>query len=71
VGVFRQGAAEAERLVTIRGLDPAAEYVVRRGPDGGEVARLDGRALAETGFRVRLSERYDGTLLEVARSPAR
>jgi alpha-galactosidase len=71
VGVFRQGAAEAERLVTIRGLDPAAEYVVRRGPDGGEVARLDGRALAETGFRVRLSERYDGTLLEVARPPAR
>jgi len=67
VGVFRQGAAESRRLVTIPGLDEAATFVVRRAPDGAEVARLEGRALATSGFAVELPDLHSGALFELAR----
>jgi hypothetical protein len=69
VGVFWHGAAETQRVVAIQGLAPGATYVVRRGPDGAEVARLNGRALASTGFAVELSAPYAGALFELLREP--
>jgi alpha-galactosidase len=69
VGVFRHGAAETRRVVAIQGLAPAATYIVRRGPDGAEVARLEGRAIATTGFAVELSAPYAGALFELVREP--
>ena len=67
VGVFRQGAAESRRLVTIPGLDEAATYLVRRAPDGAEVARLEGRALGAEGFAVELPDLHSGALFDLAR----
>lgn len=67
MGVFRQGAAEARRLVTIPGLDESATYVVRRAPDGAEITRLEGRALATSGFAVGLPDLHSGALFELAR----
>lgn len=69
VGIFRQGAAETRRVVAIQGLDPAATYVVRRAPDGAEVTRLEGHALAATGFTVELAAPHSGALFELAREP--
>ncbi|MEA2062157.1 MAG: glycoside hydrolase family 36 protein [Gemmatimonadota bacterium] len=65
IGVFRQGAVEKERTVTVPGLDPEREYIVRRGPGGGKVTSLSGLDLAEKGFRVSLPELYDAALFEI------
>ena len=65
VGVFRQGGVESERTVTVPGLDPDRDYVVRRGPTDEEVYRGTGRELREQGFPVTLERPYDGALFEV------
>jgi alpha-galactosidase len=67
VGIFRQGASESRRLVTIPDLDEAATYTVRRAPGGAEVARLEGRALATSGLAVELPDLHSGALFELAR----
>lgn len=64
VGVFRHGAAETIRTVTVRYLDPARRYQVRT-MTGRVVATLTGQALQTTGFVVRLPARYAGELYEV------
>lgn len=69
VGVFREGAAESSRTVTVRDLDADAVYSVRRGPDGAETARMTGAELEEKGFTVVLDDRYSGELFEVCREP--
>ena len=65
VGVFRHGAVEETRRVTVSWLDPDRSYVVRSF-EGAEAARGTGREFSERGFEVTLPARYDGRLFEVA-----
>jgi alpha-galactosidase len=65
VGVFRQNAAEAERLVTISYLKPDRRYRVHEALTGKLLLTATGADLAKKGFKVRLSEPYDGKLFEV------
>jgi alpha-galactosidase len=65
VGVFRHGAAEKERTVTVAGLDPLATYLVLKAPDGKKVARMTGKKLEEEGFEVEFDKKYDGALFEI------
>jgi alpha-galactosidase len=67
VGVFRAGAAERERQVTVAGLGSDARYQVRRAPDGNVVATGSGAELARDGFRVGLEQTHDGMLFEIVR----
>ena len=67
VGVFRHGAEESVRRVTVRGLDPNARYAVKRGSARMRIAELTGRELEESGFQVELPRRYDGDLFEITR----
>jgi alpha-galactosidase len=65
VGVFRHGATETKRMVTIGQLDPAKQYQVKT-LDGTVVTTMTGRALQTTGFVVSLNKAYDGALFEVS-----
>ncbi|WP_046247174.1 glycoside hydrolase family 36 protein [Hymenobacter terrenus] len=65
VGVFRQGATEANRTVTVQYLEPAQRYQVRT-MDGKVVATLTGQDLKTAGFSVNLSEVYSGALFEIS-----
>ena len=64
IGVFRQGAVEGKRLVTIRGLDAATAYIVKT-MDGKIIAAKTGYELSTKGFSVTLGQLYDGELFEV------
>lgn len=65
IGVFRQGAAETTRTVTIPYLDADATYTVTHGYSSVVVAEATGKQLAEQGFTVTLNKKYDGQLFEV------
>jgi alpha-galactosidase len=65
VGVFRHGAAEESRMVTIPWLNPDKTYLVKQGFEEKAVLTLSGKELAEKGFPVKLTEKYDGELFEV------
>jgi alpha-galactosidase len=67
VGVFRHNAAERSRRVTVRYLDPNAQYVVLKGAKGEKTAEMTGRELEQDGFEVVLPERIDGELFEIRR----
>ncbi len=67
VGVFREGASETTRTVTVRYLDPEASYSVKQGPDGREIARMTGAELENKGFSVTLEEEFSGELFEIDR----
>ena len=67
VGVFREGAAEMSRIVTVRDLDPDVTYSIMHGPDGQEIARMTGADLERKGFLVVLPEEYSGELFEISR----
>jgi alpha-galactosidase len=67
VGVFRHGAKEDRRKVTLGWLDPAARYRVRT-MDGKLVASGMGSSLAKQGFDVHLPREYDGKLFEVGKA---
>lgn len=67
VGVFREGAAEMSRIVTVRDLDPDVTYSIKQGPDGQEIARMTGADLERKGFLVVLPEEYSGELFEISR----
>lgn len=64
IGIFRHGATETSRLVTIAHLHPTRAYAVRT-MDGQVVARASGAKLGQEGFEVTLEKQYDGQLLEV------
>jgi alpha-galactosidase len=64
IGVFRQGAIEARRLVSIRGLDASKTYQVRQ-MDGKIITAQTGKGLSTKGFYVTLDKTYDGQLYEV------
>lgn len=66
IGIFRQGAVEDTRTVTVKYLDPRKTYEVREGRTGRLLHTMTGRELAEKGFKVRLGKKYDGQLFEIA-----
>lgn len=66
IGVFRQGAADSERIVTVPWLDDTRSYVVRMGVSGKTVFRGTGLKLRTEGFKVRFKDNYDGELFEVS-----
>ena len=67
VGVFKHGAKERQRTVTVRYLDKTQRYEVREGGTGNLVCTMTGAALEEKGFTVRLDNAYDGQLFEIRR----
>lgn len=66
IGVFRQGAADDRRIVTVPWLDDARSYVVRKGVSGKKVFSGTGEQLRTKGFTVRFDKLYDGELFEVS-----
>ena len=65
IGVFRHGAAESKRLITIRYLDPVKTYQVKT--TGGEIITVQtGKELGTKGFEVEIDKKYDGELFEIA-----
>jgi len=65
VGIFRQGAAEESRIITIPYLNASSVYTVKQAPDGKIIAQMTGAELEQKGFRVTLKERYQGMLYEI------
>jgi alpha-galactosidase len=65
VGVFKQGAKETSRMVTVNFVDPAATYQVKMAPDGRLVQKMSGKELQDKGFKVELNGKYDGALFEI------
>ncbi len=65
IGVFRQGAVEGRRLVTVNYLEPSKVYDVKK-MDGQVITTLSGKELRDKGFEVKLDKLYDGALFEVA-----
>jgi alpha-galactosidase len=65
VGVFRHGAAETSRTVTLPWLDADKTYLVKQGFEGKIIATLSGNELSEKGFHITLDKKYDGELFEI------
>ncbi len=65
VGVFRHGAVEELRIVTIPWLNPDKTYEVKQGFEGKTIAILSGKDLTQKGFSVKLIKKYDGELFEI------
>jgi len=64
IGVFRHGAVETKRVVTVKYLDPDNSYQVKS-MNGNVVATLSGSDLQTKGFSVSLDGLYSGELFEV------
>jgi len=64
IGIFRQGAVETKRVVTINYLDQSAFYQVKQ-MDGQIIAVKTGKALSENGIEIEIKKLYDGELYEV------
>ena len=64
VGVFRHGAIESVRKVTINGLDPVKTYQVKL-MNGKLVKKSTGDELKKTGFEINLKGLYSGELYEI------
>jgi len=65
VGVFRQGAMEKLRTVTVNGLIPDRKYSVLLAPSGKQIAVLSGIQLSVDGFAVDFTKKYDGNIYEI------
>jgi alpha-galactosidase len=65
IGVFRQGAREKSRTVTVAGLMPDRKYSVLLAPGGKQIAVLTGIQLTEQGFSVDFKNEYEGNVYEV------
>ena len=64
VGIFRHGAMETKRLVTINYLNKEKIYQVKQ-MDGKIISTQTGRELEVNGFEVALNKMYDGDLFEI------
>ena len=67
VGIFKQGAMEESRIVTVPYLDAATQYTIKQAPDGKVIAKMTGAELARKGFKVTLPDNYQGMLYEISR----
>ena len=65
VGVFRQGAAETTRTVTVKYLNPETLYKIVTFPENKEIGVMDGNNLSKKGFTVTIEKNYDGSLFEI------
>ena len=65
IGVFRHGAVESKRLVTIDDLQPLQTYFIKQ-MDGKIINTQTGKELRKKGFEVELNKLYDEELFEVA-----
>jgi alpha-galactosidase len=66
IAVFRHGAVENKRTVTINYLDPERTYKVKT-MDGTEIANKSGKELKSIGLEITIPELYGGELFEVSR----
>ena len=64
IAVFRHGAVETKRTVTINFLDPLKNYQVKT-MDGNVVAGLSGKDLKTQGVEIEIAELFGGNLFEV------
>jgi len=65
IGIFRHGAAETERLVTVNWLDVGKTYQVKK-MNGEVLATLTGSELKTKGFTINLNDFYSGDLFEIS-----
>jgi alpha-galactosidase len=65
IGVFRQGATEQSRIVTINRLIPDAQYAVIRAKSNEKVVVMTGKQLKNEGFKVQMEKEYQGKLFEI------
>jgi alpha-galactosidase len=65
IGVFRHGSIESKRLVTIKHLDPARTYVIKK-MNGDKIITATGEALNSKGFELTIQKLYDGQLFEIS-----
>ena len=65
IAVFRHGAIESTRTVTVDYLDPGIIYDVKS-MDGKVITILSGNELQTKGFEVQLNDLYSGELFEIA-----
>jgi alpha-galactosidase len=65
IGIFRHGAVEASRTVTVRYLDPGKTYEVKS-IDGKVISTSSGDELKGKGFVVKLDGIYSGELYEIS-----
>ena len=64
IGIFRHGAVESKRIVTVKYLDPGKTYLVKW-MNGNILASLTGHDLQAKGFSVSLEGLYSGELFEI------
>ena len=64
IGIFRHGAIESKRIVTVNGLDPAKTFSVNS-INGKTIISLTGEEFRTKGFECALTELYDGELFEI------
>lgn len=64
IGVFKHGAVEAKRMITISYLDENRNYQILD-MDGKVVEQKSGKELKTIGLEVFIDKRYDGKLFEV------
>lgn len=65
IGVFRQGAVEQSRVVTIDWLDPESRYAVVHAGNGEILLEMTGEQLKNEGFAVKMEKMYQGKLFEI------
>lgn len=65
IGVFRHGAVETKRIVTVKYLDPDKTYQVKS-MNGKVVTTLTGHELQVKGFGLTLEGLYSGDLFEIS-----
>ncbi len=65
IGVFRHGAIETKRIVTVNYLDPGQTYLVKS-INGNVVATLTGNELQTKGFGLSFEGLYSGDLFEIS-----
>jgi alpha-galactosidase len=64
IGVFRHGAIETKRIITIKYLDPDRQYQVKS-MNGTVITQLTGKDLEKQGFALSLEGLYSGELFEI------
>lgn len=65
IGIFRQGSLDDQRTVSVPGLLPNKQYLVKQAPLGEKVVQLSGKDLEAIGFKVKLPKKYDSRLFEI------
>ena len=65
IGVFRHGAVETMRIVTVNWLDPVKTYQVKS-MNGKVVTTLTGQDLHTKGFAITIEGLYSGELFEIS-----